>query len=311
MAPDEPKEIMTQEEIDAYIASVRAKEGDKNLEKETQQQTITRKSEDMPSDVDNTGAASQGDIDAMIAQQQQEQKPHASQEEQSGSEGLSQGDIDALIAQQQQEQATQATPVEQRTSGGALQSDIDSMIIEQPEQKPGDSGEHLLQHELDNIFAQHQSESTSDGKKDVWENLNHDILSQDEINALLSGFVGGGSAPSGNIDYSTDHQGKKHPGSVDDITIISRQKHIESQRKKEENIILKKRKASALIRKLLQMEEERISRAVTMKDKMVNGDLYARYEITRSDKTKMIVSMSKKTAEDYRLIHPGSCIYRI
>ena len=80
---------------------------------------------------------------------------------------------------------------------------------------------------------------------------------------------------------------------------------------KEENILREKKRAAALILELLRTEEKRISYIMAAKAKMVNEDLYARYEITRSDRSKIIVSMSEKTAEEYRLMHPGCCMYRI
>jgi hypothetical protein len=98
---------------------------------------------------------------------------------------------------------------------------------------------------------------------------------------------------------------------VDDVTVISKQKHLKEQREKEENIFWEKKRAAALIIELLRMEEKRIHCIMAAKDKMVNEDLYARYEITRSDRTKIIVSMSEKTAEEYLLMHPGCCMYRI
>jgi len=106
---------------------------------------------------------------------------------------------------------------------------------------------------------------------------------------------------------------QKGSGSVsqDDIIAVLRQNHLERQRKKEESILQEKKRAAALIRELLRMEEKRISCIMAAKDKMVNEDLYARYEITRSDRTKIIVSMSEKTADEYRLVHPGCCMYRI
>lgn len=207
MVPDETKEAMSQEEINAYITRMKANE-------EKQRQPILEKREDMLTTADSTGEVSQNDTD---------------------------------------------------------------------------------------VFK----------RRDVWENMDHEILSQDEIDALLSGFNGEGSTPVGESDFVTAPQKRDHPGPMDDLTIISKQKHIERQRKREENIILKKREASVLIRKLLQAEEERIMHTLAWKDKMINKDLYARYEITRSDRTKMIVSMSKKAAEEYRSIHPEYCIYKI
>lgn len=218
--------------------------------------------------------------------------------------------LDVMPAQQP-EQGTQGPPNDQKGSGAASQDDIDAMIARQREQDQEAPGEAVLQQKLDGIFAQQQFEAPADEKKGVWDGLDQDIMSQDEIDVLLSGFNGEGSAQAHGVDTAITHQEKEHPGPVDDITVISRQNHLERQRKKEENILQEKKRAAALISELLRMEERRISCIMAAKDKMVNEDLYARYEITRSDRTKIIVSMSEKTAEEYRLVHPGCCMYRI
>jgi|GEM_PF-3093818 len=216
-----------------------------------------------------------------------------------------------VMPAQQSEQGTQGPPNDQKGSGAVSQDDIDAMIARQREQGKEAPGEAVLQQKLDRIFAQQQFEAPADEKKGVRHGLDQDIMSQDEIDALLSGFNGEGSAQAHGVGTAITHQEKEHPGPVDDITVISRQNHLERQRKKEEAILQEKKRAAARIKELLRMEEKRISCIMAAKNKMVNENLYARYEITRSDRTKIIVSMSEKTADEYRLVHPGCCMYRI
>lgn len=147
--------------------------------------------------------------------------------------------------------------------------------------------------------------------EDILAGLDQDLLSQEEINALLSGFDEEEPAPIHGMDTIFVQQEIEQPFPVNDINSISKQKHLEIQRKKEEQILLEKKRATALIRELLRMEEKRIRQTRETKDKRINEDLYARYEITCVDMTKTTVSMSEKTAEEYRLIHPGCCISKI
>jgi len=362
---DDPKEIMTQEEIDAYIASVKARERTENQEKEAQQQGEAGAKLDDSSNADENGvmsqsvpetsiaqqqkhepdtpqpeegepnAVSQDDIDAMTAQQQ-EHESETPQPEEGGSGAVSQGDIDALIARQQeslqseqgetgtlsqgdidaliarqQEQDAQASLSDQNDFGTVSQDDIDALTTREPMQGQENSAEEILQQELDTIFAQRQSEAAVDETQDVWEELDHDILSQDEIDALLNGFHEEYPPAASSVDTAVAEQKIEPAGLVDDITVISRRNHIERQRRKEENFIREKQRASALIRELLRMEEKRVSSTLAKKDELVSDDLYARYEITRADRTKLIVSMSEKTAEEYMQVHPGCYIYRI
>ncbi len=86
---------------------------------------------------------------------------------------------------------------------------------------------------------------------------------------------------------------------------------MERQRHKEEVTIRNKKRAYKLIKELLQLEEERINRMLAKKQKMVNDDLFARYEITGPNRTKIAVSMSEKTLEKYRSMYPRCCINRV
>ena len=145
------------------------------------------------------------------------------------------------------------------------------------------------------------------------EPLGHNLLSQEEINALLTGMKESEhhATPVSDMDTVIARQESALPGSVDDVTKFSKKKHEERQRQKEENIIRKKRRASALIREILRMEEARISSIMLKKEKKINEDLYGRYEITNAGRTKMVVSMSERTVVEYRSTHPGCCIYKI
>jgi len=377
-----PKEIMSQEEIDAYIASVRAKE-------EKEQQTVPeingpkensntsgavsqddiddlvsqQHEPEAPALRKDSGAVSQKDIDNLISQQQvdetqseaekfeedrsqdnndstptqqQEQKQEASAEAETSGD-VSQDDIDALLEQQQGQE--QEPPAETETSGDASQDDIDALLEQQqePEQEPPAEAEasgEVSQDDIDALLTQ-QQEQVQEGPKpnlsqdevdalssdqgsgitgannDSWEELGSDILSQDEINALLSGLSEPEDSPASNLDTGIAEQGKEFSDSVNDIDVSTREEHIERQKKKEERIIQNKSRAAAMIRELLRMEKKRINLVQVRKNKMINDDLYSRYEITRADRSKITVSISDKTAAQYHSSHPGCDMFKI
>ncbi len=241
MAPDEPKEIMSQEEIDAYFNSVKVKD--------------------------------EGRIKNSQAMQQEDPLPRESERSQNETPGLSQDDIDALLSRAQ-------TP-------------------------PDPSGEDFSQ----NIEA--PSEEPVSDSINAWDELDHNILSQQEIDALLSGFDH--VSASGNRDVAGSETGTKedHPEFLDDTSSIAGNNLVERLKHREDHIIRKKLRASDLLRELLKVEESRIRNIRAKKDELVNSDLYARYEITRPDRTKLVVSMSERTAKDYISMNPGSCMHRI
>ena len=281
---DDTKEIMSQEEIDTYIASVTA-----NEEKELQKQAAgVEKNE--------SGALSQNNIDALFKQQPEEK---ASLGVRQNSGAVSQSEIDEMVTRELQEQSPHVE-----------QSDFDVRIAQQQKEIQGTQAQDRRQDGTDTALVQDQSE-LSQGKGDVWEDLGGNILSQDEIKALLSGLNEPDGAPARLIDTASEGQEKGGPDPVKDNPLISTKSSIERQKEKEEKIIQKKIRASAMIRDLLKMEKARIANLQTRKDKMVNEDLYARYEITRADRSKITVSMSEKTAEQYHSFHPGCTMYKI
>lgn len=360
MAGD-PKEIMSQEEIDAYIASVRTKEEKEQLEqKETQQQTASenfekKASSDTPSDnleegmpqeeidahiasmktkeeMEQTEAGitqpqttpkdaehdapakqkesdpvTQGHVESYGSQPQQPKKP-VSQGLRQNSGAVSQNDIDAMITRELHEKPS---PAEQNDSGEVSQSDLDVMIAQQSQdQTQNDQEKKFLKNEADTVFVQQEPEIT-DVETDDWEKLGNNILSQSEINALLIGLNEPGDAPASSINGVTEEPSGENPYPAKDTNLVSRQDTRKWQKKKEEKIIQKKIKASAMIRELLRAEKERIHNLQTRKDNMVNEDLYARYEITLADRSKITVSMSEETAEQYHASHPGCSMYKI
>ena len=289
---DDTKEIMSQEEINAYIASVTA-----NEEKELQKQAAGPEKNE-------SGALSQNDIDALFKQQPEEK---ASLGVRQNSGAVSQSEIDEMVTQELQEPLPHT---EQSDSGVISQSDFDERIDQQQKEIQGAQAQDRRQDGTDTTLIQDQSE-LSQGKGDVWEDLGGNILSQDEINALLSGLNEPAGAPARLIDTVSESREKGGPDPVKDTPLISTKSSIERQKEKEEKIIQKKIRASAMIRELLKMEKARIANLQTRKDKMVNEDLYARYEITRSDRSKITVSMSEKTAEQYHSSHPDYTMYKI
>ncbi len=140
----------------------------------------------------------------------------------------------------------------------------------------------------------------------------YNILSQDEISALLAPFrdeetVGETAADTiaGRDETPCPESMRKHVWRHFNPCITG------SQPEKEKRLIREKKRAAALIRNLLRMEEKRIRQTAAVKSGLTDGNLYARYEIICADRTRMTVSMSKEAAARYRLEHPGDCIYRI
>ncbi len=280
---DEPKEIMTQEEIDAYIASVRAKEAKEEQEREAvRQQASSTPSEDPIDPPKDDIQVSQGDIDAMIAQQQQspppEQKPSVEAE---SAENISQAEIDSLIAGE-----PQPTPSAPKASAAVSQSDIDKMI------------------------AQKRTTPFAERGKNVWAELNQDLLSQEEIDALMSGFVQNDTRPSHEPDDVIDLVAETSEP-PDSPVVTPPKHHIEIREEREEGYLQKKRQAFSLLKELMKSEEDRIRILEEKKQRMKNDKLYRRYEISRADRTVMVVSMSENNAEQYRMSHPGCCMHRI
>ncbi len=277
----EPQEIMTQEEIDAYIASVRAKEEKENQAQATDPSQASESPENQaPQTTDQADSSeiAQHEIDALLAQEQPASVPASLEQPEKDSAAVSQKDIDALIAQEQVKDRFNL-----KNNGPAAPSDDKT-----PDQKPGP-----LQDE-----------------KAAWAELNHDILSQEEINALLSSFKHGDQDQDMVVD---DLNGKEEIGGSDSEEIIDvppPKNHIERLAEKEENYYNRKKSATALLKALMQAEEERIRLLEAKKEKMINEDLFRRYEICRGDRTKVVVSISQNNAERYRSTHLGCCMHR-
>ena len=237
-------------------------------------------------------------------------KPDVESDDRDNIEEMSQGAVNNMSAQQQKPE-TKELPIDGKGSGAVSQSNIDAMIAQHQEQEQKGSEEVILQRELDGVFSQKQSEGPMDERKGVWAGLDQNILSQNEIDALLSGFDEEGPSPQHSRDNAIARGENEQPAQGNDMSVNSRQNHLERQRKKEAQILRDKERATTLIRELLRIEEKRISYTIATKNKMVNKDLFARFEITRQDMTRITVSMSEKTVDEYRLNHPGCCICRI
>ena len=299
--PDDSKEIMSQEEIDAYIASVMA-----NEEKGLQKQAAAPEKQPLPEESEENapGALAQNDIDALFNQQPEEE---ASQGLRQNSGAVSQSEIDDMVTQELPEPSPHA---DQSDSEKISRSDFDVRIAQQQIEGQEMQAQDPCQNGTDTVLVQEQSK-LSQGNGEVWEDLGSNILSQDEINALLSGLDGPEETPACPMDPVSEGQKKRGPDPFKDIPLISAKSSVERQKEKEKKIIQKKIRASAMIRELLKTERARIANLQTRKDKMVNQDLYARYEITRADRSKMTVSMSEKTAAQYHSSHPGCTMCRI
>ncbi|SPD76133.1 hypothetical protein PITCH_A840019 [uncultured Desulfobacterium sp.] len=304
---DEPKEIMSQEDIDAYLSSV----SENNNPVQGQDSPLPQ----------HAGAddklISQDDIDALISLSRQvdvDSPPQAEQgkeqvQEESETEAFFKNDIDALIRHGQQSDEYKTHNSEQRETGAALQEHIDALLNQhQAEKGSVVSGSNVL--DPDSGVQPHKNANA--GKdKEVWETLDQNILSQEEIDALLKGFakpeselcIEGESEVASSVEHSDFHVNS-------DNIFINENRYEDRIRQREEAIIKKKQKAAAIIQELLKSEEARINSIMALKGMTVNEDLFARYEIIRPDRTKVIVSMSDNTIMEYRQIHPDCCVYR-
>lgn len=289
--PDDTTEKMTQEGIDDYIASAVSKEEDQHTQAADQGKS-------------KPGSLSQNNIDTWV-KQQPEQKASPGIRQNSGA--ASQSEIDELVAHELQEQLPHA---DQTDSEEISQSDDPVKKPHREEELNSIQSQELCRNNDDTFFDPEQKESSqSDGN--IWEDMGSDILSQDEINALLTGMNeldGVSACPTGIVSEGQEIEDSDQPHGN---SPGSRKSAIEIQKEKEEKIINKKLRASAMIRGLLKKEEERLADLETRKEKMVNTELYARYEITRADRSKITVSMSKKTAEQYCFSHPDCTILKI
>jgi hypothetical protein len=223
---------------------------------------------------------------------------------------MSQEDIDALINLSQQVGEGNGKSSVHRKTGAVLQKDIDSMLNQQ---QSAQGKEMAGINDLDpGSNVQLQNKANEDGGKKVWETLDQNILSQEEIDALLSGFAKAESASYSAIatEAVCIGQAKDIPDRADDSSVINRNEYEERLRRREEYIIGRKQKAAAMIQEVLRSEEGRIRSIMAIKGRIVNQNLFARYEIIRSDRTKMIVSMSDNAIKEYRQMHPDYFIYR-
>jgi hypothetical protein len=317
---DKSKEIMTQEDIDAYISSVRAGEQqEKAQDQPLSQHAGAEKMEDEPAEVGDAGLISQDDIDAMIGLSHQgvgdnvpavEQAPDPVPVQAEFTGSVSQSDIDALLNMSQQVGEDNGNSSVHRKIGAVLQEDIDALLNQQQTEQ----GKYRAGiNDIDpGSNVQAQNKANEDGGKKVWEKLDQNILSQEEIDALMSGFLKVESESSSAIEAEAACVGHSEniPDRVDDSSIINRNEYEERLRRREEYIIGRKQKAAAMIQKILRSEDVRINSIMAIKGKIVNENLFARYEIIRSDRTKMIVSMSDNAIKEYRQMHPDYFIYR-
>ena len=289
---DNTKNRMSQEEIDAYISSATSNE-EEGLHN---QAAVPEKNE--------SGGLSQNDIDALV-KQQPEEKASSAIKHNSGT--ASQSEIDELVVQELQKQSPHT---EQHDSDEIPPDDCDVRTSQQQKEANHTQAQDSCQNGSDSVLIQEQS-GTPQGQGHVWENLGGDILSQDEITALLSGMNEAEGTPACCTGTVNKGQEKRGPDPVQDIPLISTKSSIEIQKEKEDLIIQKKIRASAMIRELLKTEKSRLANLQTRKNQMINEDLYARYEITRADRSKITVSMSEKTAHQYHSSHPGCTLYKI
>jgi flagellar motor switch protein FliM len=289
---DNVKATLSQEEIDASIASVNA-----NGEKERQEEETLRqqpadaqpaKSDDRPLPPNDDLTVSQSDIDTLI-REKQDSGPPVPEAEKEESAAVSQDDIDALITSQQESNSNAND-----FSGELSQKEIDDLLSGQRDAEPVNSDDNML-HQTD--------EASIGGKNDAWLELNQDILSKEEINALLSGFE------ENKPDSGHQMGGSQCLGSEGEA--VAPKDHVARLVEKEENFFQKKKSARDLLKDLIQVEKKRIRKLEARKAKMVNDDLYRRFEINRADRTKIVVSMSEKNANRYTSSRPGVCTHRI
>ena len=286
------KDTLSQEEIDAYVAS-----GTTHEEEGPQTRAAT------PED-NESGGLSQNDIDALLKQQPEEKASPAVRQH---SGAASQNEIDELVAQGLREQATHA---EQGDSPETSPDDCDVGTTQRQKEDSRAEAQDSGQNDSDSGLIQEQRES-SQANGNVWEDLDGDILSQEEITALLTGMNEAEGNPAWHTGTVSEGQGIGVPGPAQNISPVSTKSSLEIQKEKENHIIQKKKRASAMIRGLLKTERARLATLQTRKNKMVNEELYARYEITRADRSKITVSMSEKTARQYHSSHPGCTLCKI
>jgi len=289
---NDTKDTLSQEEINAYMAS-----GTTNEEEGPQIQAA------VPEDHES-GSLSQNDIDALL-KQQPEEKASPGVRQHSGA--VSQNEIDKLVEQELQEQTPHA---DQGDSSEISPESLDVGTPQEQKKADGTEAKDPGQNESDNGPVPEQSKP-SQTNEDVWEDLGGDILSQEEITALLTGMNEAEGKPAWHAGTVSEGQGTGVPDPIQNIPPVSQKSSPEIQKEKEDHIIQKKMRASAMIRGLLKTERARLATLQTRKNKMVNEELYARYEITRADRSKITVSMSEKTARQYHSSHPGCTLCKI
>lgn len=223
---------------------------------------------------------------------------------------MTQEDIDALLNMSQQVGEDNGKSLVHRKTGVVLQEDIDALLNQQQTEQGKDRAGI---NDIDpGSNVQPQNKANEDGGKKVWEKLDQNILSQEEIDALISGFAKVESESSSAIESEAAcvWHAENIPDRADNTTVINRNEYEERLRRREEYIIGRKQKAAVMIQEILRSEEARINSIIAIKVKIVNESLFARYEIIRSDRTKMIVSMSDNAIKEYRQMHPDYFIYR-